>query len=77
MFERVELIKEIIFIILIIFSLIIIFSNNNYECPRDSGTFFSLITGIACRYGISGVLIFLITIILFFHLLIKYVNRQK
>jgi hypothetical protein len=75
--ENIELTQFIISAVFVILSLIFIFSGNGNECPRDSGTPLSLIVGIACRYGIIGISVFLIAVILISHLLIKYAKQGK
>jgi hypothetical protein len=77
LFDKYLSLELFITIVLLIFSLFILSSVDNPECSSDTGTLFSLIIGMFCRYGIFGVIIILLTLFIFLHLLIKYVNKES
>lgn len=79
--NKLDTIEFIIFIIGLIISLfsIPVALVNKGPCSEGEG-FFGVLLSFVCNYGLKGIifyLILIITLVLFLHLIVKFVNNRK
>jgi hypothetical protein len=78
LWNKFETIVFIVDVALIILSAYIIINFNSSEelCPNRISTVYQLLTSITCNYGVMGLIIFILTIGLFFYFITHLVNKE-